>query len=221
MKKLNVRLTLITEALGTCAANENVHKDWIASKAPHPESAAEEVEAVEAATAQEEFEKSMTIFPRDEKGNVIIWDYQIKGALKSAAQALGRCKGEEFSKATCSLKAYKKIVDTNIFISPRKIPIDTHGEETTLLSRPLRAETALGPRVALATSEVVPAGSTIEFVITCLSDAHAPAVIEWLEYGQFYGLLQWRNGGFGRYVYELLDENGNVIGGNKSEFAVA
>lgn len=37
---------------------------------------------------------------------------------------------------------------------------------------------------------------------------------ECLDYGKLRGLGQWRNSGKGRFVWDLLDENGRVIGGN-------
>ena len=39
-------------------------------------------------------------------------------------------------------------------------------------------------------------------------------VREWLDYGMYRGLGQWRNSGKGRMVWEELDDGGNVIGGN-------
>ena len=84
------------------------------------------------------------------------------------------------------------------------IPIHMpEGGEIELLQRPLRGQTAQGERIALATSETVPAGSEVEFTIRCLSDSHEKAVMEWLEYGKFKGLGQWRNAGFGRFEYEV------------------
>ena len=41
---------------------------------------------------------------------------------------------------------------------------------------------------------------------------------ECLDYGIRRGLAQWRNSGKGRYVWEELDDDGNVIGGNKADY---
>ena len=65
-------------------------------------------------------------------------------------------------------------------------------------------QTAQGERVSLANSEQIPAGSTCEFEITCMDDAHEKAVMEWLDYGKLRGLGQWRNSGKGRFTYEIL-----------------
>lgn len=110
------------------------------------------------------------------------------------------------------LKAHKKIIDGMIFPSPRKIPlIVPEGVETGNCQRPLRAETPQGPRVALADSETVPAGTVIEFEVTLLEPtkkAGMPTIeeclIEWLEYGALRGLGQWRNSGKGTFTFEII-----------------
>jgi hypothetical protein len=67
-----------------------------------------------------------------------------------------------------------------------------------------------GDRVALARSETVPAGTTMDFSVTCLNDSMVPVVIEWLQYFRLHGLSQWRNSGKGRAVV-TVKENGKVI----------
>lgn len=207
MKKLKIRLTFTDIALGTASADKNIHETFIASKAPDApnrnERIAEEIEAVGLAEATE---KKRTIFPRTENGEPIIWHYQLKGFFKEACSALQRCKGEDFAKESCSIKAYKKVVDKCIFITPDKLVVNVHGEEEEDCQRPLRGQTAQGEKIALASSDAIPKGSTIEFSVVCLSDKHQKAVIEWLNYGVFSGLLQWRNSGKGRFTYEILDE---------------
>lgn len=200
MKELKVRLTFTEDVLGTANADKNVHSEFIASKAPDAPSREEEVEAL---GAEEVERKEMTVFPRMENGSPMFWDYQIKGFFKDTCSALSRCKGEDYSKESCGMKAYKKIIDGCIFPQPRKIEIHMNGEMGNC-QRPLRAQTAQGERIALANSEAVPAGSWIEFKVVCLSDAYENAVREWLNYGQFKGIGQWRNSGMGRFTWEEI-----------------
>lgn len=200
MKELKVRLTFTEDVLGTANADKNVHSEFIASKAPNAPSREEEVEAL---GAEEVERKEMTVFPRMENGSPMFWDYQIKGFFKDTCSALSRCKGEDYSKESCGMKAYKKIIDGCIFPQPRKIEIHMNGEMGNC-QRPLRAQTAQGERIALANSEAVPAGSWIEFKVVCLSDAYENAVREWLNYGQFKGIGQWRNSGMGRFTWEEI-----------------
>lgn len=54
-------------------------------------------------------------------------------------------------------------------------------------------------------SEEIPAGATVEFDIVLLSEEHENAVLEWLDYGKYSGIGQWRNSGKGRFTYERLD----------------
>lgn len=201
MKQIKVKLTFTEKCLGTASNNKNLHGDYIASKAPNAKSKEEEIAAI---GVEEYAEKQMTVFPRENAGNPFFWDYQIKGFFKDTCSALQKCKGEEFSKASCSMKAFKKIIDGVIFIEERKIPINLNGGEIGVLERPLRAQTPQGERVSIATSETIPAGSEIIFTITCLSDQYADAVKEWLDYGKYRGLGQWRNASFGRFTYEVI-----------------
>lgn len=108
-------------------------------------------------------------------------------------------------KESGKLKAFKKEVDGLIFVYPREIPFDMHGMQMDNCQRPLRAMAGMTERVTLANSEVVPAGSTLEFEVRCLNDDDIVLVKEWLEYGQYKGLGQWRNSGKGRFTVEYLD----------------
>ena len=184
----------------------SVQEMSLASNAPDAASLEEEVAAigVEAAT-----EKAMTIFPRDKDGNPIMWDYQMKGYFKDTCGMLKRIPGTYSSK----VKAYKKEIDGLVFVRPRQIPIKFSGKIGSC-QRPLRAQTAQGDRVALANSETIPAGAVIEFEIVTMLDDYEKIVMEWLEYGQWRGLGQWRNSGKGVFLYDVLDADGKIIGGN-------
>ena len=198
ISKIKARITFFEELLGTCSGNKELHREFIASKAPDAESMEEEVAAI---GVDGMMEKSMTVFPRDENGRPFLYDYQIKGFFKDSCGMLARVKSTKSS----SLKAYKKIIDGLIFVEPRHIPISVNGEIGEC-QRPLRAQTPQGERVSLANSEEVPAGSTSEFEITMLDEkAHKDIVLEWLDYGRLRGIGQWRNSGKGRFTYEVLD----------------
>lgn len=218
MKKIRVRATLTEPMLGTSPNNEEIYREFFAPKAPNDATADEEAEAL---SRVEEGEKKSTVFPRGDSGRPIIYDYQIKGFFKDACSMLARLTGKDpetgkklkASNESGKLTAYKKIIDGLIFPSPREIDIHFDGE-IGVCQRPLRAQTAQGERVALAMSEQVPAGATIEFTVKCLDENLVSAVREWLDYGEVRGLGQWRNSGMGRFLWDELDEDGNVIGGN-------
>ena len=194
--KRKVRITFTEHVLGTASANPEIHAEFIASKAPDAMSRDEEVAAI---GADEVFEKGMTVFPRDAEGNPIAWDYQWKGFFKDAAGSLRKVPGTVCSK----VKAYKKEIDGLIFPEPRMIPIEFDGE-MGICQRPLRGQTAQGERVALASSECIPAGAVMTFQIRLLVDEHEQWVREMLDYGALRGFGQWRNSGKGRFTYEIL-----------------
>lgn len=210
MKRIKVKVTYVEELLGTASANKELHSEFIASKAPDAPSREEEVAAL---GAEEVTEKAMTVFPRLEDGTPFTWDYQWKGFFKDSCGMLRRADGTKSAK----LRAYKKEIDGLVFVTPRKVPLVLpEGGEVGECQRPLRASTAQGERIALAHSETVPAGTTQEFEVTVLRDELEDYVHEWLDYGILHGTGQWRNSGKGRYVYDLLDSEGNVIGGNNN-----
>lgn len=197
MKEIRVRIEFIEDVLGTAPTNEDIYRDFIASKSADAVKIEEEIAAI---GVDEVVEKGMTVFPRNAEGKPIFWDYQIKGFFKDACGMLARVPGTASNK----LKAYKKIIDGLIFVLPRQIEIITD-KEIGKCERPLRAQTAQGERIALAISESIKPGATIEFAITVLSDDHEKAVIEWLQYGILRGLGQWRNSGKGRFEFTIID----------------
>jgi hypothetical protein len=198
-KSMKVRITFTESVLGTSPANEDIYRDFVGSKSPDATTIEDEVAAL---GADEVVEKGMTVFPRMEDGTPFFWDYQIKGFFKDSCGGLRKVPKSESSK----IKAYKKEIDKLIFPEPRRIPIRVNGEIGEC-QRPLRAQTAQGERVSLAISEEIPAGSTIEFSVTMLTAAHYNAVVEWLDYGKYSGISQWRNSGKGRFTWELLSED--------------
>lgn len=197
MTELKVKITFIEEVLGTASANPEIHEEFIASKAPDAKSTEEEVAAI---GVEEYVEKSMTVFPRNSEGRPILYDYQIRGNFKESCGFLRKVKGSLSSK----IKAYKKEIDGLVFVTPRMIPIEFEGEIGNC-QRPLRGQTAQGERIALANSETIPAGATAEFTVHCMVDEDIALVKEWLEYGRWHGLGQWRNSGKGAFTYEIIE----------------
>lgn len=203
---MRVRITLTEEMLGTKPADPEVFGTYVASKHPSGTPERDELENAESV------EQSGTTVFHKQDGVVGIYDYQVKGFFKDAAQFMRQADGAKSK----TLTAYKTKIDGLIFVLPRFIGI-TLPTGTTLgvCERPLRAETAQGPRVSLCRSQSVPAGSTLEFEVRMLAtklgkgeDAvlTAALVAEWLAYGELRGLGQWRNSGKGRFKTEILPE---------------
>lgn len=211
MKLMHFKWTFMEGVLGTSTANEDIYRDYLASKAP-AEVIDEEAAVIAASSVDEQFARALTIFPKLDDGTPFQYDYQVKGYFKDTCGALNRLTGKDpetgkKAKAvneSSKLKAFKKEIDGNIFVFPRKIPILFDGE-IGICQRPLRASTPQGERIALAASEEIPAGATMTFWVLCLNDAHEKVVMEWMDYGWLRGTGQWRNSGKGRFEYELIE----------------
>lgn len=196
MKTITVKLEFIEPVLGTCSSNPDIHREFIASKAPNALSTEEEVAALGIEAVEE---KSMTVFPKQD-GIPFFWDYQLKGFFKDSCSMLARVPGTASNK----LKAYKKVIDGTVFVTPRRIKMTLpDGSKLSGCQRPLRGQTAQGERIALAHSEEAPQGTSIEFQVVLLDESHEKLLIEWLDYGVLRGIGQWRNSGKGRFKYEL------------------
>ena len=196
MKELKFRITFTEDILGSASSDPHLHENYIASKAPDAWSTKEEIEALGIDAV---VENGKTIFQKDSDGCPIYFDYQIKGFFKESCKALSKVPGTLSSK----LKAYKQQIDLRIFPAPRKIRITEVGRRYDL-QRPLRASTPMGERIALANSETIRAGASIEFTVKLLVDTDADLVREWLDYGALHGMGQWRNAGYGRFTWEEI-----------------
>jgi len=212
MNKLikEILITFTEDLLGSASGNKEIHEEFIASKAETTTMSKEETEAI---PLNEKLEKASTIFPRDRDGGLILWDYQIRGTLKSAIESL-----IDLGEVTeVSKYSYKKAVDKLLFVKPRKIPIlDVMGNQYKdakgWLERPLRADTMKGERIALARSEVLPAGTQIKVIIELFLSSNKKSkvkiepesLIKALDYGEYSGVGQWRSGGYGRYKWEEI-----------------
>lgn len=198
MYTLKVKATLIDSMLGTAPADKEIYSTYIASKSPDAKTREEEIEMI---GKTEYEEKQMTVFRRDNDGNVVIPAYMVKGFFKNAGRALNF--KEKNGTKTSSVKAFIKEIDNRVFVSPDYIKLDFEGD-ITICQRPLRAQTPQGERVSLASAEQVPAGTTLEFEVTCFTSDGLELVREWLDYGRFNGIGQWHNSGKGRFTWEEI-----------------
>jgi len=185
-EKRRYRATLITPMLGTLPKDPEVYKRYIATKEDEIENA-ENMEYTE--------EGGWTTFARNGTGEIIIYDYMVKGFLKAACETL-MATGE-----VGKISAYKKWFDRLVFIWPRAINTGK-SEPDEVIERPLRAMTAKGPRVTVTRSDSLAAGTEFEFEIEVLKNDKK---INWkliekcLAYGKYVCFGQWRgSGGYGR-----------------------
>lgn len=106
------------------------------------------------------------------------------------------------------LSAYKKVINGNVFVFPRRIPLIHPNElpaDLPSLERPLRGQTAQGERVALVKSDVMPIGTRLYFELHVLPGKVTEKLLnEWFTLGLFKGFGQWRNGSYGSFKYRLI-----------------
>ena len=114
---------------------------------------------------------------------------------------------------SAGIKNFKQRIDGAVMIYPHWVKIHTN-DDIDVYQRPLRADTPQGPRVALSASEAIQHGSWCRINIKVNIDENLDTVREWLNYGYAHGTGQWRNSGCGRFLWQELDREGNIIGGN-------
>lgn len=177
--------------LGTVAKDPEIYKTYIESKKP------ESVTEDESLTVDKIEEKGWTGFHRDENG-LFIYEYMIKGFLKSAGNVL---------KDIVKIKALRSKIDDYVFIAPRRIYLGQN-EPDGYIERPIRVMTMQGPRVSLIRSDYIKAGKELEFTITLIAhkEINMRIINTLLKHGELMGLGQFRNGGYGRFdVIELSE----------------
>lgn len=229
--KYDVTIRLTEDMLGTVPLNRNVYSDYIASKGREmlekaekqkiPMASGEEVDndkinaalTEEVQTIEEVEARGHTGFHKDSEG-AFVYDYWIKGFLCEAARTI-REIGE--------LKQLQDKFKRYVFVRPRRIRLPENKIEgvdfsdKTMLQitdkgvvceRPLRAQTAQGPRVTVVRSDVILSGAEIKFRLDVLPGGKiSKKVIETvLEYGQYIGLGQWRTASHGRFEVVKLDK---------------
>ena len=206
-EKMKIKITFEEPLLGTASADPEVHEKFIALKSADKEKTKEELAAL---SAEELIEDSITVFPRDDDGRPMLWDYQIKGFLK---EAIGtqvefgsvKLKAKGGKEISMSKWTYKRLVDNFIFVFPRRIPLQIPNDnELEICTRPLRASTMKGERVALASSEEAAQGTQIECEVTWDHPSLEEYVKEALDWGKKKGIGQWRNSGKGRFTWEEI-----------------
>lgn len=194
MDRYRVKLTLTEPILGSVPKDKDVYETYVASLAP--DNTDDEMD-----TVQEAEERGWTGFHRLDDGTFILYDYVFKGFMKSACYFMKQAKAPHSEK----LAAYKKKIDGLVFVFPRRVPLIPPEpiDEPETLSRSLRAQTPRGERTALAKSDTLPVGTTIEFDVEVLGAITEAMLREWFTYGSRMGLGQWRSGSYGRFEYEM------------------
>ena len=198
--------------LGSCPANAEIYKNFIANKIADLHKGEEEASMLPTPEQLNEEEdkirqQGFTVFLRD-GDNLVISGHVVKGFFKAALTTL---------KGQLNIGSPKSKIDELLFVGENYIPL-TRKDGTPITKpdriceRSLRAETMQGPRVSLAASEMVDEWQ-IEVTLTLVENQGSAkskpltweAVEDCLNYGALKGLGQWRNSGLGSFTFERVE----------------
>lgn len=187
---------LLEPILGTIPKDRKVFENFVMDQAKtevEKGKAAEDVDRV----PEEVESRGWTGFYENEDGHPILMDYQFKGFLKNAGNVL---------KDALRVKNLRSHVEQTVFVNPRSILLAEKPDD--VLERPLRAMTMQGPRVSLMRSDMINPGRQYSFDLQVLEGSKVTEKVlrGILSYGELSGLLQWRNGGYGRFTVVSFDE---------------
>lgn len=192
MDRYSLHITLLEDMLGTVPKDQGVLESYVRDLArkKHPEETmigAEDEMIPE--TPEDVDTRASTGFYANEDGFPILLDYQIKGWLKECANVL---------KDNLGVKNARSHVNNDVFVRPRQMVL-AEGPDGDL-QRPLRAMTMQGPRVTVVSSDLIAAGRswTWELLARKGSKVTQEVLEDICSWGEFTGLGQWRNGGYGR-----------------------
>ncbi len=155
----------------------------------------EEVETAPVALSEEEMKS--TGFHSDDHG-LFVYDYFLKGFFKEVGNTL---------KKSLDVSALRGKIVKNLFVEPRRIHImDASGnfkeEPDGTVERPIQIMGKKGPRQALAKSDKVDAGSTLDFSLKLYPEFNPKKwqeiITSILGYGSDQALGQFRTGGYGK-----------------------
>lgn len=220
-EKMKVRLVFLQECLGTQPTDENIYQTYIANATKNgneqtPEMTAEELDNLPKNEDDEDFYRGVTVFPRlkildaGSPDYPAMYGYMLKGFFKNACSTFREVDESLSSRIT----AHKKKIDNQVHvnrISHVNVSDDvveymnSHSGTLPLIQRPIRISGPSGERVALACSEYIPEGSSVDFEITTFSKEMMNLVIEWLDYGKYNGLGCWHNSGKGQFDWIDID----------------
>ncbi len=186
-----IKITFTERLLGTAPAKDS-YKKYIIDNAPVPDDP-EIIDELETAPEAKDGEL-ITGFHRDPDG-IYLLDYQVKGFFKEAGNIL---------KDILKIRALKSKLDNFLFVYPRYIWLAEKPDG--IFTRPIRAQTPRGPRICLGHSEYLNPPVSVEIVVDLLPHKEITwkTVYTILDYGKMKGIGQFRNGSFGRFVWEEI-----------------
>lgn len=156
-------------------------------------------------------DQKSTVFMRDESGHAILSTHMIIGNFKANLKSIVN-NSEKGSSAIKYKTTVSEIMSTDVkvvedFVKPTKDILRHENGKADLLERPINFERMGKTQTAIALSEQIPAGASIEFTLRIRAGSPFLEVLpELLEMGKLQGLGQWRGSGKkGLFVYKIED----------------
>ena len=219
---MRCRIIFINDWLAVSPGDPEMMASFIASKTMDAPTRDEEIQM---AGAQAVVDKQRERFDRDLSTGKLKWgNWRCLGFYKARTEALRKDAGADATE----LSSYKNVLNENIsfkghwsainppagkgiFICDRPMPGDGYKRETAIKSSEgLPAGTVTGFTVQTNVLKTGKKGSEI-ILMNVLRDC--------LDSGFKYGTGGWRGSGKkGQFLWEELDEDGNVIGGNMKTY---
>jgi hypothetical protein len=187
--KYDLAFELLEPLLGTIPKDRNVFEQYVMTQAKTEMEAGRAAEDAEKVPDEVET-KGWTGFYENAEGHPILMDYQFKGFLKNSGNIM---------KDVLKVKNLRSHIEQTVFVNPREMELAEKPDD--VLERPLRAMTMQGPRVSLMRSDMINPGKTYNLELQVLEGSKVTETVlaGVLSYGELSGLLQWRNGGYGRF----------------------
>lgn len=239
-----VKQWFVLPLLGSQPGDKDLFKSYIASRAPDAPTREDELTN---ATVEEVAARGVNVFLRRTKtGKPCVGQHTIRGFFKEAMTAARRQEGNisEDLKAHKS-KITSNVAISPVYIE-LQFPEEVVGLKTEAefnesgfgnygvikfpaegrfvkhmmptLDRPLQAETPKGKITSIASSEMAPAGTSIEYNMEIDSKDLPDGIFDVLKRGFKHGTGQWRGSGeYGNFVMEVRDKDGNIVCENTKE----
>lgn len=215
---MNVRIILTKELLAMSPGSQNLYAEFIAGHALDAQTREDEVNTL---GAQEVTTKGRSVFDVI-KGDLVWPARRWLGFLKGKIASLRR---DRESKAI-DLSSYKSVLDENISFSAEYYHVilpKYAADKLGICDRTMPGDGFKRP-TSIKSSETAPIGTVTNFTIQsnmqtvgkkgCEMDIF-DIVRECLDAGEFSGTGEWRGSGKkGTFLWEELDDEGHVIGGN-------
>ena len=247
VNEYNVTMWFTQPLLGSAPGDPDIYKKFIASKAPDAPTREEELMTN---TVENVAAKGTNVFlRRTVTGNPTLGQHTVKGFYKERITATKRQKGG-IEVTNHKTKIVGNITISPVFIDlqfPEELVKETtedvfrkegfgHAQVVRFphepgsrfrkvmlptCDRPLQAETAQGKITSIASSEMAPAGTKIEYKLkidVLKKDPLDEDIMRTILTGIDHGTGQWRGSGeYGAFVAEIKDNNGNMIFENTSK----